>query len=368
MKQRNLGLDIVRSIAIIFVLVSHSRMFFQNYDLQFLSICGLVGVEIFFVLSGFLIGKIIINELVDNPCMDSLKNFYVRRWFRTLPLYYLVLFLVSFINNQSIPHRNYIFMQNFNENALGFLAVSWSLSVEEWFYVLVPAIVILSIKLLGEKYDKKKIFFIVAILIGITSFMLRFYTVIKYNPTWDYGVRKQVFLRMDAMMAGVILSGIKIYYNDFYKRISLSKLPAILSIIGFIGVAYIYILKLQSGKVFDMFIWPKIFIFNLISISSMFFILWFETNELINKSIIKYKISKVFNFISITSYGIYLIHYNIYIMLSAKYQGITYLAISIILTIILAVVLNKYYEIPIMNFRDKIKFNRRTTMQTEERV
>ena len=64
-KNRNFGLDIPRATAIILVLISHSRMFFtadNPNNLKFLSICGLLGVEIFFVLSGFLIGKILINS------------------------------------------------------------------------------------------------------------------------------------------------------------------------------------------------------------------------------------------------------------------------------------------------------------------
>lgn len=227
MKERNLGLDIARSIAIIFVLVSHSRAFFKSYDLQFLSICGLLGVEIFFVLSGFLIGKIIIDSLVDNPSVNSLKKFYIRRWFRTLPLYYLVLFLIAIINQQSIPHRNFVFLQNFNENALNFLAVSWSLSIEEWFYLSVPIILLIFIKLLDGKIERKNIFFMVTIGIGLVSFLLRLYTVLEYNPTWDYGIRKQIFLRLDSIMFGVILAGIKKYYKNIYVKFTSTKLPAI---------------------------------------------------------------------------------------------------------------------------------------------
>lgn len=86
-----------------------------------------------------------------------------------------------------------------------------------------------------------------------------------------------------------------------------------------------------------------------------FFVSWLETNSFINKKLTEYKISRIFKFISITSYGIYLIHYNIYVMFSAKSQGFKELALAII-TLIIASVINKFYEIPIMNLRDKINF------------
>lgn len=286
MKERNLGLDIARSIAIIFVLVSHSRAFFKSYDLQFLSICGLLGVEIFFVLSGFLIGKIIIDSLVDNPSVNSLKKFYIRRWFRTLPLYYLVLFLIAIIDQQSIPHRNFVFLQNFNENALNFLAVSWSLSIEEWFYLSVPIILLIFIKLLDGKIERKNIFFMVTIGIGLVSFLLRLYTILEYNPTWDYGIRKQIFLRLDSIMFGVILAGIKKYYKSVYEKFTSTKLPMIFSLLGFLIIGYIYIGELGAGKTFDGFVIWKIFLFSMISLVCMFFVSWLETNSLVNKKFI----------------------------------------------------------------------------------
>lgn len=365
---RNLGLDIVRSLAIIMVMISHSRMFFQAYNLQFLSICGLLGVEIFFVLSGFLIGKIILNKLVDNPSINSLKEFYIRRWFRTLPLYYLVLFLVAIINSQSIPYRNFVFLQNFNENALGFLAISWSLSVEEWFYLLVPFMLLICVKLLDGRIKRKNIFFIVTISIALISFLLRFYTILKFNPTWDYGVRKQIFLRLDAMMLGVILAGIKKYYKNIYNKFTSTKLPLVISILGFLIIGYVYIGKLGAGNTFDNFIIWKIFLFNIISLVCVFWISWFETSSIINKKFAQYKISKTFNFISITSYCVYLIHYNIYGMLSLRAQGFKELILAIFITLVIASLINKYYEIPITNLRDKINFSEKRTIMNDVKV
>lgn len=353
---RNLGLDVVRSIAIILVLICHSSFFIQQVNFNILILCGVLGVEIFFVLSGFLIGKIIINGLVEEQSINSLGMFYIRRWFRTLPLYYLVLFLTSIINKVSIPHRNFVFMQNFNENALAFAPVTWSLSVEEWFYLLIPVILIIFLKLLAGKLEKKTIFFIVSIGLALTSFLLRFYVVLMYNPTWDFGVRKQVFLRMDAIMLGVILSGIKIYFRDMYKKVALSKLTMILSCIGFIIIGTLYIKYLGVGDLFDKSILAKIFVFSVIPLVCFFSISWLESNVYINEVFSKHKISKIFTFISRISYGIYLFHWCIFELLKNKVQGVQGLVIAITITLLLAWLVNQFYEIPIMNLRDKITF------------
>ncbi len=350
-KKRNLGLDMARSIAIILVLISHSRMFFQNYNLQFLSICGLLGVEIFFVLSGFLVGKILIRDFVEISSKPSLMQFYLRRWLRTLPLYYLVMILIALFLKLQIPKSNLIFLQNFNETKLGFMPVSWSLSIEEWFYLLIPFVLFISIKLLGNIINKKTIFFAIAFLIGIMSFILRIYNVIEYIPSWDFGVRKQVFLRMDSMMVGVLLSGIKYYYKSFYNKIVESKIPMVSSITGFILIGIWYIGFLGAGVKFDSQI-SKVLIFSLISIICMFFILWLENNKAVNYSLGK-TISSLITEISILSYSLYLVHFTIYGQL-AKYQGFIGWFVAIIISVVLSIILNRYFEAPIMRWRDKI--------------
>jgi peptidoglycan/LPS O-acetylase OafA/YrhL len=118
---RNIGLDIARSCAIILVLISHSRFFFIKYiDLKWMSFNGFLGVEIF-VLSGFLIRRIttcspprvpiITRQLIVCPSLKTLLTFYKRRWYRTLPLYFLAV-LVLFLVGQPFHWSNPLFIQN----------------------------------------------------------------------------------------------------------------------------------------------------------------------------------------------------------------------------------------------------------------
>ena len=140
----------MRSLAIGLVLVSHcGAVFARWYGLvlpQYVANCGTFGVEIFFVLSGYLVGRILLQT---PPTTSAFRRFMTRRWLRTLPLYYLALAVLFWIWPPSfwmpdhwrimmhaIPEYA-LFLQNFawtmgHDNWFG---ASWSLTVEEWFYV-----------------------------------------------------------------------------------------------------------------------------------------------------------------------------------------------------------------------------------------
>src|SRR6476620_5473362 len=98
--QRNFGLDLFRCLAINMVLWSHVVNFYYDKLNPFIAnnimLAAHWGVQLFFVLSGFLIGGILLKEVTQKKFNSkSLINFWKRRWLRTLPNYYL--FLIIFI-------------------------------------------------------------------------------------------------------------------------------------------------------------------------------------------------------------------------------------------------------------------------------
>ncbi|MCH7785638.1 MAG: acyltransferase, partial [Bacteroidetes bacterium] len=94
-KKRNVGLDIARTLAILLVLFAHTKWISDRYPVvvdSAMQLSGTIGVEVFFMISGFLIGKIILREIKDpNFSLLHIKSFLLRRWFRTFPNYYLLL-------------------------------------------------------------------------------------------------------------------------------------------------------------------------------------------------------------------------------------------------------------------------------------
>jgi len=148
-------LDGLRGIAILVVLVGHLQPRFPALHFEFVERYNFAGVDLFFVISGFLITGILLDSVGS---AHYLRNFYVRRVLRIWPLYFallafvFILFPVIFPGERGRifalchPWQSYlVFAQNFFVHALGImpLFVTWSLAVEEQFYLVWPLIVLL---------------------------------------------------------------------------------------------------------------------------------------------------------------------------------------------------------------------------------
>lgn len=138
----------IRGLAIILVLLYHLGInhFLRQYNSW---LTGRAGVDIFFVLSGFLISTLLIKEKINHGQV-SLKNFYIRRALRILPVAYLYLAVMIFLNqgfHLGITRNSFISGFLFLKNLPGdihdhWTGHFWSLSVEEQFYLFFPLLVI----------------------------------------------------------------------------------------------------------------------------------------------------------------------------------------------------------------------------------
>jgi peptidoglycan/LPS O-acetylase OafA/YrhL len=141
MTQRNPNLDLVRAIAIVMVLIFHAPADLGPL-IPVLKSHGSLGVNLFFVLSGLLVGRIYLAESAGPQF--QVTRFWLRRWLRTVPPYIAVLGLWSAahaIRGQSpVPPWPYLaFLQNYlSDPYMNEMPFSWSLCVEEHFYLLLP--------------------------------------------------------------------------------------------------------------------------------------------------------------------------------------------------------------------------------------
>jgi peptidoglycan/LPS O-acetylase OafA/YrhL len=138
------GLDTLRACAIVLVLMSHySVVVSHKSTFGFLTDMGWMGVDLFFVLSGYLIGNQILSPLARGTTF-SLKTFFVRRLLRTVPNYYVVLALYLLLPAQlggahTAPLWRFLsFTQNIGLHFGETFSHSWSLCVEEQFYMILP--------------------------------------------------------------------------------------------------------------------------------------------------------------------------------------------------------------------------------------
>ena len=136
--KRIFGLDLMRAVAILFVVFSHALWIvpeLPGLPGELLRLMGVLGVEIFFVLSGFLIGRILLNQFSVAYNKAKLQYFWVRRWFRTLPNYYLILLLniaILFYIGRELPDslwQYFFFLQNAFSAMDIFFTESWSLPI-----------------------------------------------------------------------------------------------------------------------------------------------------------------------------------------------------------------------------------------------
>lgn len=141
---RNPYLDFLRALAIVMVLTHHIFQAWPGIDTSWLPYTriGAKGVDLFFVLSGWLIGGLFWRELKETGEL-RLVRFWKRRWLRTIPPYLgglLLAWLAVWIYRQESFDWGYlIFVQNYYP-VMPFFLVSWSLCIEEHFYLFVPAI------------------------------------------------------------------------------------------------------------------------------------------------------------------------------------------------------------------------------------
>ena len=194
--KRVIGLDIARAAAVLGVLLTHLTIrWYTPYPFMRIALLfiGMMGVELFFVLSGFLIGGILLRQAQREPfTLPHVPRFWMRRWFRTLPNYYLFLGLLAllFPNPARGQLRFFlVFAQNLFSARSDWFVVSWSLCIEECMYLLLPIVLLLFTRLVRHPQRAAK---------GAIATLLIVPTLLRlgtYGLQWDSGVRHVVIYK-----------------------------------------------------------------------------------------------------------------------------------------------------------------------------
>ncbi len=229
MEKRIFGLDVLRFFAIISVVFAHGLML-EKAETSFPWIRMINGVELFFVLSGFLIGQIIYKTFVlkSDFSFHTILIFWIRRWLRTLPMYYFILilqlvFAYYAINTNDIQYFDFrflFFLQNFNDYFVNFYWESWSLSIEEWFYFLFPILFYIIANVGFKKLiSQNNIFLITSLLFIILPLIGKFNLIssTELNHFWfENKVAKNVIYRLDAIGIGLFAAWLKMNFSKLW--------------------------------------------------------------------------------------------------------------------------------------------------------
>ena len=163
-RRRNANLDLLRATAILSVVIFHTLQFVDQYNpivAKYIHL-GSYGVDLFFVLSGYLIGSLYWKELKFNGFVNKI-HFLLRRVLRTVPPYLAALALaysaVFVARGEAFNWGYLIFIQNYYSQ-MPFFLVSWSLCVEEHFYLVVVLLLPKFISPTNIKYNIRLLIFL----------------------------------------------------------------------------------------------------------------------------------------------------------------------------------------------------------------
>ncbi len=303
------GFDTIRAIAVLTVIVGHWGPSFKTGSVgdaisSSLIQDGRFGVILFFVLSGYLITSILLNEKIKNTegkHFTIIKNFFARRALRIFPIYYLVVLLFYIINDPFV-RSNIGYFLTYTSNLPPYwtdqpniLSHTWSLSVEEQFYLIWPWLIIL----MPKKYIKHVLF--LAIIIGLASKYYVLYVLHHHYPVL-------VFNCFDSFGVGGLYAWIRLDSERCrkFERGFVAVLPFLLFISWKIS-------HVDGVKIFVMY---DRFLDSIIGIALIMFVLK-NKNEWIRKYILE---NRALNFIGKISYGIYLYHFTF----SAAYENFSF--------------------------------------------
>lgn len=237
-------LDGLRCIAVMAVLICH----WVTITAVEVIPLGSMGVNLFFVLSGFLISRILFvnkdsNDLNNISHFGSLKQFYIRRSIRIFPIYFITIFVLFLINFEAVRENigwlvtytlNIKFSQPnvWESNQLGYLVHLWSLCVEEQFYIFFPFLIFFIPK------SKLKITIYGLIILGILSRFL----------LWQFDAPKNSIYALLPSCADAFGIGALLSYYFLYEIENLKKI--ISNNILFISVVVIFIVSIIYSHYF----------------------------------------------------------------------------------------------------------------------
>jgi peptidoglycan/LPS O-acetylase OafA/YrhL len=362
---RVFGLDLLRAAAIMMVICAHGFVVLYPHFGDALGVFGhggFYGVELFFVLSGFLIGQILIRQGLALTRAGNVALFYVRRWFRTLPLFFLFLLINLWTEFQFRGHRvglaealsHGFFLRNLTGFHMSFFGESWSLAIEEWFYLLFPAALWLGLKI-SKRFDG--VFLSAAFAFFAFSTVARMIGASEPASTWSQDLRMVVIYRFDALMIGMFAAWLSVRSPAPWRK---HRFFCALGGLALLLWMYATLWKLENRHLAfgedDFF--ARTFRFNLVSLGFALLLPWASSWKLAGENFSSTAVRRI----ALWSYGIYLVHLPVFqIVTHTVFHGeklsltpaLASFALQIGGAIAVSAFLYRFFEAPCTRLREK---------------
>ncbi len=285
-------LDGLRALAILGVMISH----WVHLDFVKKLGLGFWGVNLFFVLSGFLITEILLKQIYRKEKNgEILKKFYIKRTLRIFPIYYLVIFFAFFLNldnSRLLSVYSFTYTLNFYNSFSGdtglYLSHIWSLCVEEQFYLIWPLLLLL----INPDHHKKLILSAIGVAL-LFRFILLFLKIPHYN-IYNYRMMPGC---MDALGLGALLAYLKLNHTDRVESFLKKSFIPVISVIIFMTIVFFF---KGGGLLSEVFLRFLVSICSFFLIGNSLFHMKKRFGKLLENGIIQY-FGKI-------SYGLYLYH------------------------------------------------------------
>jgi peptidoglycan/LPS O-acetylase OafA/YrhL len=305
-------LDFLRSIAVVSVMIAHTDQAFIRLfgktpisRIPMVNGGGFIGIELFFVLSGFLIGSQIWKEQSRTGTV-RVKDFILRRGFRIWPLYFSMFVLVVLCGRATSDHwwSDLVFLTNYSNH--GVVLGSWSLCTEEQFYILAPLLVMFLARRRAHPGIYQMLIlgaFLALPLIRGAEWVSRTGSFYSHNPQTFAPMYQNFHTHADGLLIGLLIANLIAYRSESIKFLRSS---------GMVFVALFIFFFLRQ-------IQHEIFMLTGLSILCGSFMLWGLHSS---SKLIKYTDAKIFYWISRLSYGMYLNHEYMHVRLVRTFAGV----------------------------------------------
>jgi peptidoglycan/LPS O-acetylase OafA/YrhL len=340
-------------MAILFVVSSHFGTLFCSWFGRvcdpYIAAGGFFGVELFFVLSGFLVGRILIRVMDQRPSLRAWAVFMSRRWLRTLPLYFVWLAVLAVIWRPFFWLPGYGALQHdlpyfitLTQNLAwpmvdDWFGVSWSLSVEEWFYISFSILLLGGVACVGRHW-----FWVTTAIFLCVSPLLRLH--LPADVDWGEVTSKVVIYRLDAITWGAVLAWLSLRRPGWlvYRWTMFSVGIALILLVwsGWFGWLMGSAVQVERAVIFDVVSLGFVLMLPAASASRS---AWRPIEILARK-------------ISAQSYAIYLIHLSLAEMIGYERQQWHFAAsLAVVMTCLLTWTISaasyRWFEQPILSLR-----------------
>jgi len=237
------GLDGLRTVAVLVVFAGHylAAAFPNRHWLEFV-FPGMLGVTLFFVISGFLISSILFDEFRASSTI-ALSHFYIRRLLRLTPalwVYVTITLIAYLLYDGRVNYWDFVAAFTYTSNyymiatsSVQYYMPVWSLAIEEHFYLILPLTMLLAVR------RSVRVFMIVVVCGVVAEFVWRRMVADSVNMDWQY-IYWRTDTRLDSLLFGVLLTCLLALPHA--RRVSgiVSHWPGLVGGIGLMAVSVLY--------------------------------------------------------------------------------------------------------------------------------